>query len=309
MGEIVVEAEGLTRKFGGVVAVDGLSLSVYRGEVFGLLGPNGAGKTTTLRLLLGLISPTSGTARVLGHDVGDGLVRERVGALLEEDGLYERLTAWENLEYYARIYRMGRERKDGIREVLGGAGLLERAHEPLSRWSKGMRRTLALLRAFLHDPDVAFLDEPTIGLDPIGARKVREALGRAAGEGRTIFLTTHNLKEAEELCSRIGVLHRGRLLAVGTPHEVSKKEGGHTVAVSCEGLDGEMEDLLAGLPFVAGVEGKGGEVRVLLKDRSRTPDLVRFLIEQGVRVYAVRPEGESLEEAFVALVGAAEEGL
>ncbi|HID11560.1 MAG TPA: ABC transporter ATP-binding protein, partial [Candidatus Latescibacteria bacterium] len=283
--------------------------SVYRGDVFGLLGPNGAGKTTTLRLLLGLISPTSGTARVLGHDVGDGLVRERVGALLEEDGLYERLTAWENLEYYARIYRMGRERKDGIREVLGGAGLLERAHEPLSRWSKGMRRTLALLRAFLHDPDVAFLDEPTIGLDPIGARKVREALGRAAGEGRTIFLTTHNLKEAEELCSRIGVLHRGRLLAVGTPHEVSKKEGGHTVAVSCEGLDGEMEDLLAGLPFVAGVEGKGGEVRVLLKDRSRTPDLVRFLIEQGVRVYAVRPEGESLEEAFVALVGAAEEGL
>jgi len=292
-----------------VTAVEGLSLSVYRGEIFGLLGPNGAGKTTTLRLLLGLISPTSGTARVLGYDVRDDRVRERVGVLLEEDGLYERLTAWENLEYYARIYGMGPEMGSRIGELLEEAGLSERAHEPVSRWSKGMRRTLALLRAFLHDPDVVFLDEPTVGLDPIGARRVREVLRRVTSEGRTIFLTTHNLKEAEELCSRVGVLHRGRLLTVGTPHEVSgRREGGHMVVVSCEGLDGKIKDLLSELAFVVGVELGGREVRVLMRDHSCTPDLVRFLIEQGVRIYAVRPE-ESLEEAFVALVGAAGEEL
>jgi|GEM_PF-66061 len=299
----VIEVRGLTRKFGETTGVEGLSFSVRRGEIFGLLGPNGAGKTTTIRLLLGIISPSGGEARVLGCDSGDGGFRGKVGVLLEDDGLYERLTAEENLEYYARIYGLKDERKSRIEELLEGTGLSDRAGEPVSRWSRGMKRTLAFIRALLHGPEILFLDEPTLGLDPIGARRVREVLKEVAEGGSTIFLTTHNLKEAESLCSRVGVLHRGRLLAVGAPQEIS---GGCRVKICCEEVDGRVSSALRGLPFVSEVEVRGGELRVWLNEASRVPDLVKFLVDAGVRIYEVRAEG-SLEEAFVDLVKGAEE--
>ena len=299
----VIEVRELTRKFGETTGVEGLSFSVRRGEIFGLLGPNGAGKTTTIRLLLGIISPSGGEARVLGCDSGDGGFRGKVGVLLEDDGLYERLTAEENLEYYARIYGLKDERKSRIGELLEGTGLSDRAGEPVSRWSRGMKRTLAFIRALLHGPEILFLDEPTLGLDPIGARRVREVLKEVAEGGSTIFLTTHNLKEAESLCSRVGVLHRGRLLAVGAPQEIS---GGCRVKICCEEVDGRVSSALCGLPFVSQVEVRGGELRVWLNEASRVPDLVKFLVDAGVRIYEVGAEG-SLEEAFVDLVKGAEE--
>ncbi|RKY61538.1 MAG: ABC transporter ATP-binding protein, partial [Candidatus Latescibacterota bacterium] len=227
----------------------------------------------------------------------------KVGVLLEDDGLYERLTAEENLEYYARIYGLKDERKSRIEELLEGTGLSNRAGEPVSRWSRGMKRTLAFIRALLHGPEILFLDEPTLGLDPIGARRVREVLKNVAEGGNTIFLTTHNLKEAEFLCSRVGVLYRGRLLAVGAPQEIS---GGCRVKICCEEVDGRVSSALSGLPFVSEVEVRGEELRVSLNEASRVPDLVKFLVDAGVRIYEVRAEG-SLEEAFVDLVKGAEE--
>ncbi|HIE03792.1 MAG TPA: ATP-binding cassette domain-containing protein [Candidatus Latescibacteria bacterium] len=299
----VIEVRGLTRKFGETIGVKDLSFSVHRGEIFGLLGPNGAGKTTTIRLLLGIISPSDGEARVLGRDVEDGGFRRKVGVLLEDDGLYERLTAEENLEYYARIYGVEDERKSRIEELLEGTGLSNRVEEPISRWSRGMKRTLAFVRALVHGPELLFLDEPTAGLDPIGAKRVREVLRNVAEGGNTIFLTTHNLKEAEVLCSRVGVLHRGRLLAVGAPQEIS---GGCRVKICCEDVDGRTSPALLGLPFVSKVEVRGKELRVSLSEASRVPDLVKSLVDAGVRIYEVSTEG-SLEEAFVDIVKDAEE--
>ena len=204
--------------------MDGLSLEVHAGEVFGLLGHNGAGKTTTVRLLNGVLTPYGGKARVLGLDpVKDGLaLRHRTGVLTEDPALDERLTARENFSYYADLYGVPRSRvPERVEELLREFGLADRADEPVGGYSKGMKQRLALARALLHEPELLFLDEPTAGLDPVAAREVHGLIRELSRvKGRTVVLCTHNLIEAQRLCHRVAVLERGTLMALGTPEEL-----------------------------------------------------------------------------------------
>jgi len=210
----IIVTEKLSKSFGENVAVNQLTLSVQRGEVFGLLGPNGAGKTTTVRMLAALLVPSGGTAEVAGFKVGDDDqdIRRKIGLLPEAPGLYDSLSAEQNLAFFGSMYGVENV-EDQIQKYLELLGLWNRRYEPVGTFSKGMRQKLAIARALLHEPDVLFLDEPTSGLDPQASRLVREFIEGLKGEGRTIILTTHNLEEADRLCDRVAVIS-GHLLAL-----------------------------------------------------------------------------------------------
>lgn len=224
MESCVIRTRDLTRDFGALHAVDGLTIEVPPGIVFGFLGPNGSGKTTTIRLLLGLLEPTGGHAEVLGRDVAreGAAVREQAGALLEHPGLYERLSAEDNLDFYGRAWGMpSAARAARVRELLSHLGLWDRRAELVGTWSRGMKQKLGVARALLHRPPLVFLDEPTSGLDPVASAALRADLeALVSREGATVFLTTHNLAEAERLCSLVAVLRSGELLAVGHPDQL-----------------------------------------------------------------------------------------
>lgn len=297
--------EGLTRTFGSVRAVDGLDLEVPAGTVFGFLGPNGAGKTTTIRLLLGLLEPTAGRATVLGCDTrdGGGGIRERSGALLEHHGLYERLSAEENLAFYARVWRMGgTARVDRIRELLAPLGLWDRRKEPVGRWSRGMKQKLAVARALLHRPTLLFLDEPTAGLDPVAAASLRDELGGLVGrEGVTVFLTTHNLAEAERLCGRVAVIKQGRLRAVGHPDEL-KARSATRAEITGRGFTEATLSAVRARPGVVRAELQNGRLVLELAESADTAPLVALLVQSGALVEEVRKDTGSLEDVFLTLM-------
>lgn len=225
----VIVAEGLTRRFGDVVAVDHLDLEVQAGEVLGFLGHNGAGKTTTVRLLNGVLTADEGRARVLGRDPASQgpALRAHTGVLTETPSLDERLTGRDNLAIYADLYGVPPgEVARRVEALLEDFQLADRAGEKVAAYSRGMKQRLALARALVHRPQVLFLDEPTSGLDPVAARHVHEMVAALSGEqGRTVFLCTHNLAEAQKLCDRVAVLARGRVLALGTPAELVARLG------------------------------------------------------------------------------------
>ncbi len=305
-----IRTRGLTREFRSVRAVDGLDLEVPQGSVFGFLGPNGAGKTTTIRLLLGLLAPSAGHARVLGYDAVRQApeIRRRCGALLEHHGLTERLDAVDNLDLYGRIWRLpGAERRARTRELLEELGLWDRRHEPVARWSRGMRQRLAIARTLVHRPSLLFLDEPTAGLDPVAAAELRTDLIRLARrEDVTVFLNTHNLLEAERLCDRVAVIRDGRLLWVGSPADLRGRGGACRVRVSGQGLSENVLDLLRARREVAGLTPEPGSVLVDLRGREEIADLVAFLVRIGVRVEEVARVEESLEDVFLSLVNGRE---
>ena len=304
---LAVQARGLTRDFGAVRAVDGLDLEIPSGQVFGFLGPNGAGKTTTIRLLLGLLEPTAGSARVLGFDTLRDAeeVRRRAGALLEHAGLYERLSAEDNLEFYGRVWRLPRdERKARTRELLERFGLYDRRRQPAGSWSRGMKQKLAIARAVLHRPPLIFLDEPTAGLDPAASVALRQDLAALAeGEGTTIFLTTHNLTEAERLCAQIGVIRKGRLVAIGHPDALRRGAAGSRVEVRGAGLTEMLAADISRLPNVAAASLDGSALQVDLAhaDASMAP-VVALLVERGVGVEEVRRSRATLEDVYLELM-------
>ena len=242
-----IRLRGLTKLFADRVAVDSMSLEVAPGELFGFLGPNGAGKTTTIKLLTGLLRPTSGSAELCGHDVvGDGL-RARVvaGYVPDHPALYEKLTGREMLALAADLYGVPRSVQVArIGPLLGAFGLDGDADRLVQSYSRGMRQKLALGAALLHDPRVLFLDEPTVGLDPAGARQLKDVLRGLCREGRTVFLSTHVLEVAELLCDRVGVVHHGRLVAVETPAELRTAVGAGTLEeafLRLTGADGDSD--------------------------------------------------------------------
>jgi len=304
--EPAIRTQGLTRDFGSLRAVDHLDLEVRRGALFGFLGPNGAGKTTTIRLLLGLIHPTDGRAWVLGNELPAQAdqARMRCGALLEHTGLYERLSAADNLEFYGRVWRMtSNERRGRSRELLTRFGLWERRGETVGSWSRGMKQKLAIARALLNRPEVLFLDEPTSGLDPVAAAALHEdLLGLAGGDGVTIFLTTHNLAEAEKLCDEVAVIRQGRLAAVGAPAELRARSGAPRVEISGHGFTGIMIDQLRARPEVARVELSEGGLKIELRQAGDAAPLVALLAASGAQIEEVRKGAPSLEEAFLDLV-------
>jgi len=303
--QAIIRTEGLTRTFGSVRAVDGLDLEIPSGTVFGFLGPNGAGKTTTIRLLLGLLEPSEGRATVLGFDTRarGGAIREQSGALLEHHGLYERLSAEDNLAFYARVWRLGRAaRADRIRSLLEPLELWERRGEPVGRWSRGMKQKLAVARALLHRPSLLFLDEPTAGLDPVAAATLRDELGTLVQrEGVTVFLTTHNLAEAERLCGRVAVIKQGRLRAVGHPDEL-KARSSTRAEISGRGFGDATLALLRGRPGVVRADLQNGRIVLQLAESAETAPLVALVVQSGGLVEEVRKDKGSLEDVFLTLM-------
>ena len=304
---IAIRTEGLTRCFGGTAAVDGLSMTVRRGEVFGFLGHNGAGKTTTVRLLNGVLDPSAGRAEVLGlSPATEGArLRRRTGVLTESPALDDRLTAREALRFAGEMFGVpAGELPRRIDAVLEEFGLGGRAGERVGGYSKGMRQRLALARAILHAPELVFLDEPTAGLDPVARLGVRDLVERLArGEGRTVFLSTHDLAEAQALCDRVAVLQHGRVIALGTPAELAGRLGTRAaLELEVDGVETErVASLLAGWGWTAGVEG-AGRVRVDAVERGAVPGIVARLAAEDVALYRVAPREPTLEDAYLALV-------
>jgi ABC-2 type transport system ATP-binding protein len=301
------------RRSSEIEALRGITFSIERGELFGLLGPNGAGKTTTIKVLTTLLLPSAGTARVLGLDVAREAreVRRRIGYVFGGDrGLYYRLSALENLRYFADVYRVAaREQRARIDELLELVGLKGRERERVETYSRGMRQRLHIARGLLHDPPVLFLDEPTLGLDPVGARELRQTIARLQQAGKTILLTTHYMFEADELCQRIAVICDGRIVATGTPAGLKGRIADRTI-VEIEAF-GASDEMIERLRSVAGVTSVSVELReqaqVILVQSSRGPELVQPLLREleDARVGKVVPRQPTLEDAYVDLVGSA----
>jgi ABC-2 type transport system ATP-binding protein len=310
VGEYAIRTEYLSREFAGVRAVDGMSFEVPMGSVFGFLGPNGAGKTTTIRLLLGLLEPTTGNAEVLGYDVrsDSAIIRERTGALLEHDGLYERLGAIDNLEYFGHIWNIPRDvLKPRIKELLTQLDLWDARAEAVKEWSRGMRQKLAIARALLHNPSLIFLDEPTNGLDPMAAAALREELLKlAAQEGRTVFITTHNLAEAERLCDRIGIVRGGKLLIAGTLDELRSLGGTHRIVVMGRCFE-QAFDTLHRRPGIESITAEPTRLIIELTPGVPTAPLVTLLVHAGAEIEEVGRYKPSLEEVFLNLMNSPEE--
>ena len=295
----VIEIEGLRKEYGRrsrrTVAVDGLDLAVPEGGVYGFLGPNGSGKTTTIRCLLGLARPTTGSLRLLGRPVPDGLAisMRGVGAIVETPALFPTMSGRENLTLLGAIDRIGSKRVD---DALEEVGLSERANDQVKKYSLGMRQRLTLAAAVLKDPALLILDEPANGLDPAGMRSVRELLRRLASEGRTVFVSSHLLAEIQQTCDRVAILNRGRCVTHGTVDEVDAAAG-HAAAmlVGVDDLAGALEVLNgAGIP----AERCNGQLRVVVapQDAAR---ITRALGERGHWVRELRSEERSLEDLFL----------
>ena len=307
-GDFAIRADHLTCDFGPVRALDALTLEVPSGIVFGFLGPNGAGKTTAIRAFLGLIDPSAGRAEVLGLDTRRDAttIRTRCGALLEHPGLYERLTAKANLDFYGRAWHLPRRvRQDRIRELLTRFGLWDRRDDPVGRWSRGMKQKLAVARAVLHRPALVFLDEPTSGLDPVATAGLREDLAAlATQEGVTVFLTTHNLNEAERLCAQVGVIRGGKLMAVGSPESLRARRDSGRVTIAARGLSEDVVTSLRSRPDVNSVAAENGRVSLGLRDGASVAPIVAWLVHHDVEVEEVVKARATLEDAFLDLMGA-----
>lgn len=302
----MIHTENLTKKFGEVLAVEDLNLNVSEGEVFGFLGPNGAGKTTTVRMLTSLIGPTSGTATVSGFKVGsqDTEIRRAVGVLTETPGMYDNLSAEYNLRIFAELYEV-KDVKGQIDRYLKMLGLYDRRLDSAGTFSKGMKQKLAIARTLLHEPRILFLDEPTAGLDPEAAHLVRDFIAELKKEGRTIFLCTHNLDEADRLCDRVGVF-KTHLLVVDTPSNLRKSVFGRKVVFHLRNADENLARSIRELSFVHEVKVLDNKLVVNLDNpETQNPDVVRTLVGAGADLQFVGELRHSLEEVYLELVKAA----
>ena len=279
-------------------SLDNLTLQVERGEVFGFLGPNGAGKTTTLKLLMGLIFPTSGTARVLGQSIDNVAMHRDIGYLPEQPYFYDYLTARELLRYYARFSGYGKsEREQRVDKFLERVGLTQAADVQLRKFSKGMLQRVGIAQAILHDPQVIFLDEPMSGLDPVGRREVRDIILELKREGRTVFFSTHILSDAEMLCDRVAVLVGGKLQGVGAPNEMVPVQAGTMEILFAARAGGDLPASLA-----AQATTIGGRTRVEVPE-AQLYEMIEQLRRCEARILSVSPVRSSLEDYFIKLVG------
>ena len=300
----------IRRKRLDVEAVRGVSFAVEQGELFGLLGPNGAGKTTTIKMLITLLLPTSGEARVLGRDVVSDAreIRKRIGYVFGGDrGLYERLSAHDNLRYFAELYGVsGKAQRARIDEVLELVGLKGREQERVEGYSRGMRQRLHIARGILHDPEVVFLDEPTIGVDPVGARDLRQTISDLISAGKSVLLTTHYMFEADSLCDRIAVIAKGQIVGEGTPAELKANvSGGRVTEIEVFGVDDHAVARLRAIDGVTAVNVEEREQKqVLVVQTSGEHEVTAPLLAQldGFEVGRVASREPTLEDAYVALV-------
>ena len=309
MNTSVISIDQLTRCFHETVAVDNLSLAVQPGEIFGFLGHNGAGKTTTVRLLNGVIEPTSGSVRVLGLDphLDGSALRARTGVLTETPSLDDRLTAWDILGIFADLYGVPRKQvRPRITELLEEFDLADRAGERVGGYSKGMKQRLALARALLHKPELIFLDEATSGLDPVSAHHVNQLIERMARrDGCTVFMCTHNLVEAQRLCDRVAILEHGRLVALGTPAELTRQYVRRLdveVEVAEEQIPAALSVLRNMPKLVLGEPAKpNGALVITINQHESIPEVLAALVHSQIRIYRMAPQEANLEQVYFTL--------
>ena len=299
----IIRLEGISKQLGKREILRDVSFTVKQGDIFGYLGPNGAGKTTTIRILLGLLRPTSGKATILGEDVSRDEARRKVGFVLESDGLYDNKTAEENLWYYARIYGMAKP-AERIDRILNLVELWDRAKDKVGTYSKGMRQRLALARAMTHNPELLVLDEPTAGVDPSGQIEVREViLNMAHKEGRTIFLSSHNLDEVQRICNRIALIDRGEIKLYGELEQLQREMSGNEVEIeTTEAIAEPLFSELKSLSHLGLRERKDKTLTFVLQEGIRVPDIVSLLVKRGVEVEEVSKKEASLEEIYSAIL-------
>lgn len=303
-GVFAIEAVGLCKQFGEKTAVANLTLQVKQGEIFGFLGPNGAGKTTSVKMLLGLISPTSGRATLLGQPLGDRATRAKIGFLPEHFRFHEWLTAAEFLDLHGRLHQMpARQRKQTIPELLALVGLQDRADTSLRAFSKGMLQRIGLAQALLNEPSLVFLDEPTSGLDPLGRRLVRDVINHLRQRGTAVFLNSHLLSEVEQTCDRVTFIRQGEVLETVSLH-------GMAAAVPVVVRVGQpTPHLLADLAqFGEDVRLANGRIHLTLPNEDSLPRLASWLLTQGHTLYELTPQPITLEERFLQIVGTQSEG-
>jgi ABC-2 type transport system ATP-binding protein len=314
-----IEVRDLTKYYGrpgkGVLAVDHISFDVQQGEVFGFLGPNGAGKTTTQRMLTTLLEPTEGHIVISGHDLAHDAypVKRKTGLVPEESNVYAELTAWDNLMFTARLYRVPRaERAARARELLETFGLWEKRDVKVENFSKGMRRRLSIAMAIIHRPTLLFMDEPTPGLDAQSARAIRDLIRQLNADGTTIFLTTHQIEEANQLCDRVAIIHHGQIAAIDTPERLKQAfRRVQSVEVALEpdgpetpGVSETLRTSLAALPGVTTPVKMGDKWRLYTEDPSALlPRVMDYARSHGLRVVSLSTLGPSLEDVFLEITG------
>jgi ABC-2 type transport system ATP-binding protein len=298
--------DGLTKTFGGFIAVDGLTFQVKDGEIFGLLGPNGAGKTTTIRMLACLISRTSGDARIDNLSISskeDSMkIRRIIGLVAENVGLYEELSAYGNIDFYGKLYRIPEnQRKENIRHLLEELGLWEVKDRPVGTFSKGMKQKVAIARALVHDPKILFFDEPTANLDPEAAKVVRDSILNMKKEGKTIFVNTHNLDEAQRICDTIGIL-KTKLVAIGSPEHLKETlQKGKTVIE----LEKVTDVIVSAIKAVssANLEVDGRRLVIdVIDPQTENPVLIQAITSVGGKVVAVNQLSPTMEEVYLKAV-------
>lgn len=302
-----IELSDLCKKFGNFQAVDHLSLTVRQGEIFGLLGPNGSGKTTTINMISGLSVPTSGTVRVLALDIRHDLrkIRRLLGSVAQETALYEELSAWANLDFHADLFGMPRrDKKARITRILELVQLLDRKDSRVGTFSGGMKRRLALGRALLHDPQILYLDEPTLGVDVQSRRAIWDYILALREQGKTVLLTTNYLEEAQELCDRLAIIDHGKLIAIDTPAHLKQTYGGSVVEIETAQPTTALDELRA-LPGVKEVAQQGAVLTITTEGEANSvPQIINLLSREGdLRHIEVRQP--NLDEVFLRLTGTA----
>jgi len=302
--ELVIETENLTRAFKNVVAVDGLDSSVQRGEIFGLVGPDGAGKTTTIRLLAAIMEPTSGWAKVFGHDTvrQPEPIKRRIGYMAQRFNLYGDLSVWENLNFFADVFEVtGRVRRERIERLLRFARLTEFRDRRAAHLSGGMQKKLALACTLVHTPEIIFLDEPTTGVDPVSRREFWDILTELHLQGITLFVSTPYMDEAER-CSRVGLMYQGRMVVCDTPERVKAMTEGELIALWPSDLH-RAREVLARLGGVLEVQTFGDQLRVFAGDAKDVMARIESVLAgRGIEVLDVRRAQPRMEEAFISLI-------
>jgi len=305
--DTVIKTQSLTKHYGDVLAVDQVSIEIYRGEFFGFLGPNGAGKTTTINMLTGVTKPTSGTAFILNHDVIEDPVRakEHIGVVPDVSGVYDEMTAWDNINFSAKLHGVPREKRvSRAKELLELFGLYDRRNHRVGTFSRGMKRRLMIAAALIHEPEILFLDEPTTGLDVQSSRQIRDMMKELNRNGVTVFLTTHYIEEADQLCQRIAIIDRGKIITVDTPEKLKTMvQVEHVIEVSFDHAE-EIANKLKRLSHVKDVVTAGDKFRLYVADPSETlPSIFHFAEKSHLKVVSINTLKPSLEDAFVKLTG------
>jgi len=302
-----IEVKSLTKYYAKFLAVDQIDFTVKQGEIFGFLGPNGAGKTTTQRMLTTLLTPTEGQILILGHDLAHDAypAKRQIGLVPEESNIYTELTAWDNLMFTGRLYRMSKaDRTTRAEELLETFGLWEKRDVKAENFSKGMRRRLSIAMALIHKPALLFLDEPTPGLDAQSTRTIQGLIRQLSADGTTIFLTTHQIEEANQLCDRVAIINNGKIAAIDTPEHLKRTfQQVQSVEVAFSPA-GDHQQNLAALPEVSTVVKIGDKWRIYTEDPSALlPLIMSFADTNGLRIVSLNTLGPSLEDVFLQITG------